>query len=79
MHLLQALCDRDKRKRKKGKALPHKLYFCLISELLKLISPPFLLHETKYVKKKKKKSDIVLLASVVKSCTKSLPIYSRTG
>lgn len=53
VRLLRALCDRDKRKGKKGKALPHKLYFGLISELLKLTSPPFLLRETKYVKKHK--------------------------
>lgn len=55
MHLLQALYDMRlgiKEKRKKGKALPHKLYFCLIKELFKLISPPFLLHKRKLSKSK---------------------------
>lgn len=50
VHLLQALCDTRrgvKENRRKGKALPHKLYFCLIKELFKLISPPFLLQKRK--------------------------------
>lgn len=52
--LPQALCDMGpgiKEKRKKGKAFPYRLYFCLIREHFKLISPPFLLHKRKLCKK----------------------------